>query len=174
MNSGLGAIEMPLHILIVDDEPDELDAWRALLRRKGYNVQTASTPEQALQKCDEHRFDLVVLDYVMPRMKGLELLARIRKKLPLVRSILISGKLDEKLQEQDIRESIRSEVEVDKYLRKPASNDELLGAITALFQEKQPGRAWDAIAGDLLKGEESSIKKARGAQSKLNKHIKKS
>jgi CheY-like chemotaxis protein len=165
---------MPIHILIVDDEPDELDAWGALLRRKGHNVQTASTPQQALQKCDEHRFDLVVLDYVIPGMKGLELLARIRKKLPLVRSILISGKLDEKLQEQDIRESIRSEVEVDKYLRKPASNDELLGAITTLFQEKQSARAWDAIAGDLLKGEESSIKKARGAQSKLNKHIKKS
>lgn len=73
-----------------------------------------------------------------------------------------------------LRESIRSEVEVDKYLRKPARNDELLEAIKTLFQEKQSGRAWDSIAEDLLKGEKSSVKKARGAQSKLNKHLKKS
>lgn len=164
---------MPLQILVVDDEPDELAAWEALLRRKGYNVQTAASADAALKKCDEHRFDLVVLDYVIPRMKGLELLARIRKKLPLVRSILISGKLEDRLEEQDVRESIRSEMEVDKYIRKPARNDELLAAITALFEEKRSDRPWGAVAEDILKGEKSSIKKARGAQSKLNKHLKK-
>lgn len=164
---------MPLRILVVDDEPEELDAWETLLRRKGYNVQTAASYEAALKKCDEHRFDLVVLDYVIPKMKGLELLARIRKKLPLVRSILISGKLEERLQEQEIRESIRSEMEVDKYIRKPARNDELLAAIAMLFGEKQSDRAWDAVAEDILKGEKSSVKKARSAQSTLNKHLKK-
>jgi CheY-like chemotaxis protein len=165
---------MPLQILVVDDEPDELEAWEALLRKKGYNVQTASSPEVALRKCDENRFDLVVLDYVIPRMKGLELLSRIRKKLPLVRSILISGKLDKKLQEQEIRESIRSEMEVDKYLHKPARNEDLLEAITALFAENPSGRAWDTIAEDILKGEKSSVKKAKGAQRSLKKHLKKS
>ena len=161
-------------ILIVDDEPDELEAWKTLLRRNGYNVRTASSPQTALQECDQHRFDLVVFDYVMPKMKGLELLSRIRKKLPLVRSILISGKLDKRLQEQDIRDTIRSEMEVDKYLHKPASNEELLGAITALFHENQSGRAWDAIAQGILEGDKTSVKKAKLAQGKLKKHLRKS
>ena len=101
---------MKQRILIVDDEPDELAAWEPLLRKQGYVVRTASTPEAALQACDENQFDLVVLDYVIPKMKGLELLSRIRRKLPLVRSVLISGKLDKKLSGQDIRESIRGEM----------------------------------------------------------------
>ena len=119
---------MPYHILLVDNEQDELDAWEALLRGRGYAVKTASSGQLALQACDETRFDLVVLDYVMPQMKGLELLSRIRKKLPLVRSILISGKLDQRLQDQSVRESIRSEMEVDKYLHKPARNEESLAS----------------------------------------------
>lgn len=165
---------MPHQILIVDDEPDELEAWEALLRKQGYAVRTASSALTALRACDENRFDLVVLDYVIPKMKGLELLSRIRKKLPLVRSILISGKLDKKLQEHDIRESIRSEMEVDKYLHKPAKNEELLEAIAALLLEKPPGRAWDSIADGILQGEKGSVKKAKGAQSKLKKHLGKS
>jgi CheY-like chemotaxis protein len=163
---------MPLQILVVDDEPDELDAWKTLLLKRNYNVQTANKPDEAMRKCDEHRFDLVVLDYVMPKMKGLELLARIRKKLPLIRSILISGKFDEDLGEQEIRESIRTEVEVDKYLRKPAKNEELLNAITEIFDEKSTGRSWNTVADDILKGEKSSVKRARSAQTKLNKRLK--
>lgn len=162
---------MPHRILIVDDEPDELEAWEALLRKQGYVVRTSASAQAALQACDENRFDLVVLDYVIPKMKGLELLSRIRKKLPLVRSILISGKLDKRLQEQDIRESIRSEMEVDKYVHKPVRNEELLEAIAALLSEKPPSRPWDLIAEDILQGEKGSVNKAKGAQSKLKKHL---
>jgi DNA-binding response OmpR family regulator len=164
---------MPQRILIVDDEVDELVAWEQLLRRQGYVVRTASTPDAALQSCDEHRFDLVVLDYVIPKMKGLEILSRIRKKLPLVRSILISGKLDKKLEERDIRESIRNEMEVDKYLHKPASNEALLAAITELLNERSSSRPWDEIAGGILQGNESSVKKAKRAQGKLKGNLRK-
>lgn len=164
---------MPQRILIVDDEIDELEAWEQLLSKRGYFVRTASTPEAALKACDENPFDLVVLDYVIPKMKGLELLSRIRKTLPLVRSILISGKLDKKLEERDIRESIRSEVEVDKYLHKPASNEELLAAIAELLKQRASGQPWNEIAGDILQGGKSSVKKAKGAQSKLRNHLRK-
>jgi DNA-binding response OmpR family regulator len=164
---------MPQRILIVDDETDELEAWEQLLSKQGYLVRTASTPEAALKACDENRFDLVVLDYVIPKMKGLELLSRIRKTLPLVRSILISGKLDKKLEERDIRESIRGEVEVDRYLHKPASNEELSAAITELLKEQPSGRPWNEIAGDILQGDKSTVKKAKGAQSKLKSHLRK-
>jgi DNA-binding response OmpR family regulator len=165
---------MPQRILIVDDETDELEAWEQLLSKQGYLVRTALTPEAALKACDENRFDLVVLDYVMPKMKGLELLSRIRKSLPLVRSILISGKLDKKVEAKEIRESIRSEVEVDKYLHKPVSNEELSAVISELLKEHPSGRAWNEIADDILQGDKSSVKKAKGAQSKLRNHLRKS
>jgi CheY-like chemotaxis protein len=164
---------MPQRILIVDDEADELEAWEQLLSKQGYSIRTALTSDAALQACDEHRFDLVVLDYVMPKMKGLELLSRIRKKLPLVRSVLISGKMNKNLDQRDIRESIRSEMEVDRYLHKPASNEELSAAIAELLHEKPSGRPWSEIADDILQGDKSSVKKAKGAQRKLKNHLRK-
>ncbi len=109
----------------------------------------------------------------MPKMKGLELLSRIRKKNPLVRSVIVSGKLDKKLVEQDIKETIRGEVETDKYLHKPVSNEQLLAAVAEALKEAGSNRPWEEIAEDQIKGEKGSVSKARGAQGKLKKHIQK-
>ena len=162
---------MPHRILAVDDEVDELAGWETALRRGGYLVRTASTAASALDLCDEFNFDLVILDYVMPKMKGLELLARIRKKSPLVRSIVISGKVD--LLEQEIRESIRGDVETDRHLRKPVRNEELLDAVAEVLKEVQPSHSWDAVAADYIKGGNATVSKARKAQGKLNRHLRK-
>src|SRR5437870_13014966 len=110
---------MASRILVVDDEIDELAGWETVLRKAGYAVITASTANRALELCESTVFDLVILDLIMPKMKGLELLARVRKSSPLIRSILISGKLDSNVRAQDVREYIRGEVETDKYLHKP-------------------------------------------------------
>jgi CheY-like chemotaxis protein len=164
---------MPDRILVVDNEVDELAGWETTLRKGGYMVRTASTAARALELCDELIFDLVILDYLMPKMKGLELLSRIRKKNPLVRSIVISGWLDKNLIEQEIKESIRGEVETDRYFHKPIKNEELLEAVAAVLKEAQPGRPWDAVAADYVEGGKASVSKAKGAQSKLKKHIQK-
>jgi len=164
---------MAHRILVVDDEADELVGWETALRKAGYTVKTASTPARALELCDESVFELVILDYVMPKMKGLELLSRIRKKNPLVRSVIVSGKLDKKLVEQDIKETIRGEVETDKYLHKPVSNEQLLAAVAEALKEAGSNRPWEEIAEDQIKGEKGSVSKARGAQGKLKKHIQK-
>ena len=164
---------MPHSILIVDDEPDELVGWETALRKAGYAVRTASSAARALELCDELVFELVILDYVMPRMKGLELLSRIRKKNPLVRSIIISGKLDRTLLEQEIKETIRGEVETDRYLHKPVSNEQLLEAVAEALKEAASNRPWEAIAADHIEGQKGSVSKARGAQGKLKKHIRK-
>ncbi len=164
---------MPYKILVVDDEPDELVGWETALRKAGYLVSTASTPARALELCDETVFDLVILDYLMPKMKGLEVLSRIRKKIPLVRSIVVSGKLDRNLLEAEIKETIRGEVETDRYLHKPVKNEELLDAVAEALKKAQPNRPWDAIAADHVEGTKGTVTKAREAQNKLKKHINK-
>lgn len=164
---------MPYRILVVDDEIDELTGWGTLLRRGGYQVHTASTPARALELCDESIFDLVILDYVMPKMKGLELLSRIRKKSPLVRSIIISGKLDKTLVDRQIKETIRGEVETDRYFHKPIKNEQLLEAVAEILREAGLTRPWDEIAANHMEGEKGTVSKARGAQDRLRKHIQK-
>ena len=164
---------MPHKILVVDDEQDELTGWETALAKAGYLVRTAVTPARALELCDEIAFDLVILDYLMPKMKGLEVLARIRKKIPLVRSIVVSGKLDKSILESEIKETIRGEVETDRYLHKPVKNEELLAAVAEALKRTEAGRPWDAIAADHVEGAKGTVTKARGAQDKLKKHIDK-
>jgi CheY-like chemotaxis protein len=65
-------------ILVVDDERDQRTVIFHSLRGAGYSVTEASDGEEALAKLRRSRFDLVVLDIMMPRMSGYEVLAKIR------------------------------------------------------------------------------------------------
>ena len=78
---------MPHHrILIVDDEDSVLKGWRKALRYAGYSVTAVQSSGGALAACDEHAFDVIVIDFLMPSMNGVELLRRLRQKLPMVRT----------------------------------------------------------------------------------------
>jgi CheY-like chemotaxis protein len=81
----------PAKILLVDDSRDGLIVRRLLLEELGYQVQTASTGEDALKLYPDGSFDVVVTDQRMPRMNGIELISRIRALNPHARVILLSG-----------------------------------------------------------------------------------
>src|SRR5260370_11330970 len=78
-------------ILLVDDNANGLKARKTLLEELGYRIATAVNGEDALDHFSRVKFDLVVTDYKMPRMDGLELIARLRKKVPDLPIVLISG-----------------------------------------------------------------------------------
>ena len=82
------------NILLVDDNANGLAARRAVLNELGHNIVTASSGSQALEKFAAQDFDVVVTDYKMPRMDGLELIIRLRKLSPTLPLILISGFAD--------------------------------------------------------------------------------
>ena len=81
---------MKARILVVDDEEGIRIALRRILDYEGYESFLAATPEEGLQAAERDRPDLVLLDVKMPRMDGLEVLARLRKFTP-VPVIVISG-----------------------------------------------------------------------------------
>jgi CheY-like chemotaxis protein len=82
------------HILIVDDNRDGLLVRRSLLEEVGYRVQIAANGDDALKSYEAQRFDVVVTDYKMPRMNGVELIQRIRVLNPNARVVLLSGFVD--------------------------------------------------------------------------------
>ncbi|HTI98691.1 MAG TPA: response regulator [Dongiaceae bacterium] len=69
-------------VLVVDDEPLVCDAVRMLLTIDGYEVETAADGEQALEKYLAAPFDLVLVDFEMPRMKGDQLAIAIKSRNP--------------------------------------------------------------------------------------------
>jgi CheY-like chemotaxis protein len=78
-------------ILLVDDNRQGLIARKALLQELGYNISTAINGEEALDLLSKQNFDVVVTDYKMPRMDGVELIKRIRREHAGTRIILLSG-----------------------------------------------------------------------------------
>lgn len=78
-------------ILLVDDNKLGLAARTSVLEEMGHSVTTASEGREALQKFTREKFDLVITDYKMPRMNGLELIQKIREADSGTPIILISG-----------------------------------------------------------------------------------
>jgi CheY-like chemotaxis protein len=81
-------------ILLVDDNALGLAARRSVLEELGHQVRTSGSAAEALELCGKHSFDVVVTDYKMPKMNGIELISRLRKLHPALSVILISGFTD--------------------------------------------------------------------------------
>lgn len=81
-------------ILLIDDEPDILHVVGFLLRTEGFDVETASSGEQAIQMLSQTTYDLTVSDYLMPNMDGIQLLQKVRGKKDYTPFIFFSGNAD--------------------------------------------------------------------------------
>ncbi len=81
-----------MHVLFVDDEPDFLELMEKRLGKRGFTVTTAPGGEQALALLDSGAsFDAMVLDVKMPGMDGIEVLRRVKSKLPALPVVLLTG-----------------------------------------------------------------------------------
>jgi CheY-like chemotaxis protein len=82
------------YILLIDDNHDGLLVRRSLLEEVGYRVTIAANGEEGLKLFEAEKFDVVVTDYRMPLMDGVEVIVRLRKLDPNARVILLSGFVD--------------------------------------------------------------------------------
>lgn len=162
---------MPARILLVDDEEDVLDAWQENLKPLKHVIVRARNEAEAVAAANEHPFDLVIVDYLMPLKTGVEVVAVIRKKLPLIRSILISGRFDEKLSSAELRDTIRGRVEVDEYLHKPVKPKILRETVTRLL-EGSPSIDWKAFAERSQKARSITNQDTDAANKDLARHLK--
>jgi two-component system nitrogen regulation response regulator NtrX len=78
-------------VLVVDDESDIRSSLRLILEYEGYALSEASSGEEALKHLETDRPDAVLLDIKMPRMDGLEILARLKQSDPALPVVVISG-----------------------------------------------------------------------------------
>jgi len=114
-------------ILLADDEQSIQTLLSFPLRKDGYEVTTASDGREALARFTEGRFDLVVLDVMMPRMDGLEVCRRIRARnnVPI---IMLTAKAEE------IDKVLGLELGADDYITKPFSLREFRSRVRAALR----------------------------------------
>lgn len=119
-------------VLLVDDEPMIREGLRTLLEWEslGYEVvDTAANGKDALQKCEQHDLDLIIVDIRMPEMNGLELIKKIRENGGTMHVLILSGYADFEYAKQAIVQRI------DGYLLKPVDEDELMEYLHSLRKE---------------------------------------
>jgi len=123
-------------ILIVDDEKDVLVALHTTLKRARQftsDVSIAENGSEALAELEKKEFDIVLSDYKMPKMDGLELLERVREKYPSIVRILITACSDIAL----VKDAI-NRLAVDYYIEKPWDRKELISLIHEALKRKKP------------------------------------
>ena len=125
---------MASRVLIVEDERDIRDLVVLHLQRDGYQVSTAGSGEEALLHVKQSPPDLVLLDLMLPGMRGLEVCRRLRQEqgtatLPI---LMLTAKADE------VDRVVGLEMGADDYVVKPFSPKELVARVHALLRRSRP------------------------------------
>lgn len=119
-----------MKILLVEDNTQLNRALSAVLKRNSYIVDSAFDGEDALQMISEYKYDVIILDIMLPSVNGLEVLKRARDNKVDTPILMLSAKstLEDKISGLDLG--------ADDYLTKPFQVDELLARIRALVRRK--------------------------------------
>ena len=121
-------------ILLVDDDPDFVEAVAAILEGKGHEVVKAYDGDEGLEKVKEERPDLIVLDVMMPRMDGYAVCKKLKAD-PEYRSIpvLLLTAVAAKIPTTRYTQQMGMETEADDYIDKPVEPEELVKRVEALL-----------------------------------------
>ncbi|MFC1531778.1 response regulator [Thermodesulfobacteriota bacterium] len=117
---------MAKRILIVDDDEMVLIALNELLKSEGYEIDSVGSAKEALNKIDENKYNLLMLDIIMPEMNGLELCKMIRDREDYQETPIIF--LTAKSREED--KALGLEAGANLFLSKPISPEKLLGIVS--------------------------------------------
>ncbi len=120
-------------LLLVEDDPDQLELRRLILEHAGHRVWTAASRQEALQAFGEAQPAIVVMDLRLPRTEdGLRLIGELRQCCSAVPIVVLSG-----AEENFERSAAR--VLVDHYLKKPVPTEELINLIGKLACDSMSG-----------------------------------
>jgi two-component system response regulator CpxR len=117
-------------LLIIDDDIELVSLLAEFLSLENFDVETANDGEEGLQKALSGDYELILLDVMMPRMNGFEMLTLLRQKseIPV---LMLTAKGD------DLNKVLGLEMGADDYLAKPFSERELIARIRAILRRTQ-------------------------------------
>lgn len=123
---------MPDKVLIVDDEPFNLDILEQELTDQGYTIERAADGTEALEKVETFKPDVILLDYMMPRMNGIETIEHLRRneKHKAIPVILLTAKGSQEDKARGL------DAGADDYVVKPFEPVELLARVRSMMRLK--------------------------------------
>lgn len=121
--------ERPL-VLCVDDDPQTLSSLHRLLRYEPYDFETTLDPMEAIERAERGEVDVLILDQVMPRMMGTDLIRMLRARSPDTVLIVLTAHPDREVIAQ------RAEHRIDRLVTKPWDDDELKHTIAQVLSAR--------------------------------------
>lgn len=119
-----------MHLLIIDDNEELLYGLQQLLKDAHYRVDIATTLCEGSNSIDQKKYDLILLDWMLPDGSGIDLLVRLRHEKIITPILLFSSK-------KEVEDKVEAlDGGADDYLEKPFSNIELLARIRALLRRE--------------------------------------
>ncbi|SDW09561.1 phosphate regulon transcriptional regulator PhoB [Roseicitreum antarcticum] len=143
----MASFDTPALILVVDDEPAQRAMLTYNLEAAGYRTVTAADGEEALLVVQEQRPDLILLDWMLPHLSGIEVCRQIKSRLDTreIPVIMVSARSDEPDRVQGL------ETGADDYVVKPYSISELLARLRANLRRTRPAAADQVLTHEDLK-----------------------
>ena len=120
-------------ILVVDDEHNIIELARLYLEQEGYEVEEASTGQEALEKRSTSKPDMIILDLMLPDIDGFEVCREIRAKSDVPILMLTARK-------EDVDKIVGLELGADDYFTKPFNPRELVARVKAILRRYQSGQ----------------------------------
>lgn len=141
----------PARILAVDDTPENLEILRVRLEANGYEVVLAADGEEGLEKARELRPDLILLDIMMPKLDGIQVVKILKNDAELrsIPVILVTAKADTR----DVVAGL--DAGGDDYLTKPFEHSALLARVRSMLRQKELRDTVDAQAAQLASWNQS-------------------
>jgi DNA-binding response OmpR family regulator len=120
-----------MHILIVEDEVGIVQFLKQGLQEEGYQITTAADGSKGFELVQEQKFDLILLDWMLPKINGLDLCKAIRVKDQTTPIIFLTAK-------DTVQETIQGlKAGANDYIKKPFSFEELVERIKVHFRSKK-------------------------------------
>ncbi len=141
-------------ILVVDDDPGVLDVVAFMLRREGFDVDEERDGAAALDAARDRRYDIVILDVMLPGMSGIDVCRELRSESDVPILMLTA-------RDAEVDRVLGLELGADDYVTKPFSSAELLSRVRAILRRRELDRA---------NGASATVRKLGGLQIDLGRH----
>lgn len=152
----MASLTTQVGILIIDDDKEICDYMETFLTRDGFYVKTITVPQDAIEEVRTGRYHLVILDLMMPKMDGIEVLSQIRKVDTDIAVIIFTGY-------PSLETAVESlKLDVVDYIKKPFNPDEFREVIDRVLKRKGLARNPEEQLHKVIGATIRSLRKERG------------